>query len=243
MAACASSPSQICRWELSSNWNFSRHRENKRCGSPAKCATAHFIYMGLNFSRTPNRRICGRFGARWQLLSSQSNTDTGGPSTALLRMAILVEANSGAAFLSRSSRPDFFPWTLRALRSGFVAINDAVVLISFADGPQRFVVQARQPESFFQFFAELLQGLQMVGGRGNFGFRSLQHLLVAAINELGNFTVDEVSGVRKYLDTVVAIFLNGCRHAVLLQEHASLHARRFDQIEAVVAKPLYGVFE
>ena len=83
----------------------------------------------------------------------------------------------------------------------------------------------------------------MIGGRGNFRFRSLQYLLVAAVNEFGDFSTDQVSGVGKDLHTFIAVFLNGRRHVVLLQEHASLHARRFDQIEAVVAKPLYGVFE
>src|SRR5437867_2194296 len=83
----------------------------------------------------------------------------------------------------------------------------------------------------------------MVSGGGDFRLRSLQHLLIPAVNQLGDFAVDEVSGISEYLDALVAVFLDRSRHVVLLEEHASLRARRFDQIEAVVAEPLYGVFE
>src|SRR5207245_9638333 len=72
--------------------------------------------------------------------------------------------------------------------------------------------------------------------------RGLQHLLVAAVDELGDFSADKVARVSENLYSVVAILLDRRRDVVLPQEHASLRARRIDQIKAVVAKPLHGVF-
>src|SRR6266536_185848 len=83
----------------------------------------------------------------------------------------------------------------------------------------------------------------MVSCGCNFGFRSLQHLLIAAVNELGNFSADEVSRIGKYLDAIVAILLDRCRDIVLFQEHAPLHAGSFNQIKSMVAKPLHGVIK
>ena len=48
------------------------------------------------------------------------------------------------------------PRTLGAIGRWFIAVLNAVVLISLAHGAQRFVVQAGQAESFFQLFGELL---------------------------------------------------------------------------------------
>jgi hypothetical protein len=82
------------------------------------------------------------------------------------------------------------PGTLRALRLRLVAILDAVVLIRLANRAERFVVQAGKAQSFFQFFGELLQSFQMIGGSGNFGLCGLEYLLVTAVDELGNLATD-----------------------------------------------------
>src|SRR5207248_7953531 len=94
-----------------------------------------------------------------------------------------------------------------------------------------------QGQSFFQFFAELMQGFEMIGGSRNFILRSLQELLVATVDQLGNLAANQVSRIRENLYAVIPVFLDSRRDVVLLQEHAPLHSRRFDQIETVIAQP------
>src|SRR5260370_38820871 len=81
----------------------------------------------------------------------------------------------------------------------------------------------------------------MIGGGGDFGLRVFKYRLVAAVDELGDFSADNVARVSENLHSVVAFFLDRRRDVVLPQERASLLARCFDQIKAVVAKPLLGV--
>src|SRR5947209_9256778 len=83
----------------------------------------------------------------------------------------------------------------------------------------------------------------MIGGCSHFGLRSLQHLLVATIDQLRNLRTNQVAGIGENPDALFSIFLDRRRHVVLPQEHTSLSARRFDQVEAMIAKPLYGIFE
>src|SRR6266566_6912814 len=83
----------------------------------------------------------------------------------------------------------------------------------------------------------------MIGSGGHFGLRGLEYLLIAAVDELGNFSADQVPRVGENLHTVVAIFLDRRRDIVLLQKHATLSARRFDQIKTMIAQPLHGVFK
>ena len=116
----------------------------------------------------------------------------------------------GAAFFGGGGfRAPLFPRDAWGGRRGLVAVFDAVVLIGLAHRAQRFVVQAGQAEGFFQFFGELLQGFEVVGGGGDFGLGGFQKLLVAAVDQLGDFAADQVAGIGKDLDAVVAIFLDG----------------------------------
>src|ERR1700721_1354039 len=82
----------------------------------------------------------------------------------------------------------------------------------------------------------------MVGAGWHFSLRSLQELLVAAIDELRNLAADHVSRVSEDLCAAIVGFLDGRRAVVLLQEDASLRAWSFDQIEAVLSKPADNVF-
>ena len=82
----------------------------------------------------------------------------------------------------------------------------------------------------------------MVGGGGDLGLRGLQYLLVTAVDELGNFSANQVARVGENFHPFVPVLLDGRRHVVLLEEDASLGARRFDQIEAVITQPLHAIF-
>jgi hypothetical protein len=148
-----------------------------------------------------------------------------------------------AVILFPSDYAHSFPRPLRSFSYRLIAANDAVVLVGLTHGAERFVIETWKAERIFQFFSELLQHLQMVCGSGDFGLRSLQHLLVAAVDELGDFSADQITGVGKYFHALIAVFLNGCRHVVLLKEDAALRTGRFDQIKAMIAQPLDGVFE
>src|SRR5215472_12736108 len=78
----------------------------------------------------------------------------------------------------------------------------------------------------------------MLGGGANFGLGTFEHLLVATVNELRDLTADQIAGIGENLNPIVAFLLDRGGHVVLLQKHASLHARSLDQIESVITKPL-----
>ena len=82
----------------------------------------------------------------------------------------------------------------------------------------------------------------MVGGGRHFGLGGLQKLLVAPVDQLGNFAADQVSGIGEDLHAVVAVFLDGGGDVVFLEEHAALRARSFDQVKTVLAQPADRVF-
>jgi len=50
---------------------------------------------------------------------------------------------------------------------------------------------------------------QMVGGGWDFSFGGFQKLLVATVDQFGNFAADQVSGVGEDLHGIVAVFLDG----------------------------------
>src|SRR5215469_9368253 len=115
------------------------------------------------------------------------------------RKSVPRATSLGPTLLS-GNHPHPLPRPLGPFWRGLVAIDDAVVLIGFADGTQRFVVEAGQVECFFQFFGELLQRFQMFGGGANFGLGGFEHLLVAAVDELRDLTSDQIAGIGENLD-------------------------------------------
>ena len=88
-----------------------------------------------------------------------------------------------------------FPGALRTIHRRFIAILNAIVLVGFAHRSQRLVVKTRQSKTNFQLFRERLQGFEVFGGRRHFGFRGLQKLLVAPVDEFRNLAADEISGI------------------------------------------------
>src|SRR5438445_8592257 len=63
----------------------------------------------------------------------------------------------------------------------------------------------------------------MVGGRRDFRLGSFEKLLVSAVHEFGDFTADQITGIREYFHAIIAIFLNRRRAIVFLEEHTALH--------------------
>ena len=122
--------------------------------------------------------------------------------------------------------------------SGWSRVLDAIVMVRLADGSERLVVQAGQCQRFFHFLGELLQRIQVVGRGRHFGLRRLQKLLIPAIDQLRNFAADHVSGIRENFRAVVVRLLDRRRALVLLQEHARLRARSFDQVKIMISQPL-----
>src|SRR5581483_1088590 len=70
------------------------------------------------------------------------------------------------------------PGALRTLRLRLVTVRNAIILIGFADRAQGFVIQAGQPQSFFELFRELVQRFEVIGCSRNFRFAGFQELLI-----------------------------------------------------------------
>ena len=55
----------------------------------------------------------------------------------------------------------------------------------------------------FEFFAELMEGAEMVGGGGDLQVAGFEELLVAAVEEAGDLSVEEDAGAGEELDGAV----------------------------------------
>src|SRR5258708_17020668 len=76
----------------------------------------------------------------------------------------------------------------------------------------------------------------------DFRLGGFQKLLVAAIDELGNFAADQIAGVSENLHAVVPVFLDGGGNVVFPQKDTALHSRGLDQIKSMIAQPAQRVF-
>src|SRR4051812_17946561 len=156
---------------------------------------------------------------------------------------VRTKAESLRPFLpTRLGSRSFLPRTLWTGGLSLVAVFHTVVMVTIRNRAQRLVVQTRHSGRFLQLFRELVYGLQVVGRRGDFALRCHQELLVAAVHKLRYLTLNKVAGMREHLHAV-AVRLDRRRYAVLLQEHALLRPRCFQDVEAVIAQPLNGVVE
>src|SRR5262249_27471997 len=70
-----------------------------------------------------------------------------------------------------------------------------------------------------------------------------EELLISAIDELGDLALDKVSGTREHFHAAVIAHLDGGRTTVLLEEHALLRTRSFQDLKAVLAQPFDCIFE
>src|SRR5579859_2262725 len=134
------------------------------------------------------------------------------------------------------------PGALRALRFRQVAVLHAIIDVAIADAAQGLVIKAGLTAGFAQLFAELVQGLEVVGGGGNLGLGSLEEFLVALIDEAGDFTADQNAGLGEEAHAAVLSFFNRSGTGVFLQEHAVLSSGSFQNLESVVAQPVHRVF-
>ena len=57
------------------------------------------------------------------------------------------------------------------------------------------------------------------------------------VHQLGDFAIDEIAGISKYLHAAVVGTLDRRGAVIFLQEHATAGAGGLQYIEAVVAKP------
>ena len=87
-----------------------------------------------------------------------------------------------------------------------------------------------------------MKRLQVIGRSRDLSLGSLQELLVSLINELGDFAADQESGISKDLHAAIGRCFDRRGTVVLLYKHAVLYARRFQDVEAVIFQPGYGVF-
>src|SRR6266700_2649711 len=135
-----------------------------------------------------------------------------------------------------------FPGALRTLRFGKVPVYHAIIDVTIADRAQRLVVQAGLTGSFAQFFRELVEGLEMIGGCRDFGLGGLEKLLVSLIDQTGNLRADQETRLGKETHTAIIGLLDGRGTIQLLQEDAVLSSRSVQNVKAVVAKPIDGFF-
>ena len=135
-----------------------------------------------------------------------------------------------------------FPRTLGPIRGRFSAILHAIVVVLFTYRAEGFVIKAGGAESFFQFFGELMKRLEVIGRSRDLSLRRLQELLVSLINELGDLAADQEPGISEDLHAAVGRRFDRRGTIVLLYKHAVLYARRFQDVEAVIFQPGYGVF-
>ena len=77
---------------------------------------------------------------------------------------------------------------------------DSVVFVDVAGGAQGFVVEAHGAGDLFEFFAELVEGVEVVGGRWDLEVAGFEELLVAAVEEAGDLSVEEEAGAGEELD-------------------------------------------
>src|SRR5690242_18946392 len=88
-----------------------------------------------------------------------------------------------------------------------------------------------------------MQRAQVIGVSRVGSIGCLQDLLIALMDQLGNLTIDEVPGIGKDFHRALGSALDGGRDLVLLKEPAAARTGRFQDIEAVITKPLQRVFE
>src|SRR5579883_197581 len=129
------------------------------------------------------------------------------------------------------------PGAFGALGLRQVAVAQAIVEAGLAYRAEALIVEADSADALLQFFGELMQRLQVIGGGRIDALAGLQHLLIAVIDELGNFSVDEIAGIGEYLYPAVAGAFDRRRALILLQKYAIPGAGRLGQLEAMAAKP------
>ena len=88
-----------------------------------------------------------------------------------------------------------------------------------------------------------MQGFQVVGRRGNLGLGSFQKLLVALVNQLGNFGADQVAGISEDLDATIFRLLDRSRNVVFLYKDAAAGSGCLEHVKGVLAQVVYGVFK
>src|SRR3954471_7938384 len=144
--------------------------------------------------------------------------------------------------LRRRRSRSFLPRTLWPGGLSLVAVFHAIVMVAVGNRAERFVVQARHPGRFLQLFRELVHGAEVVGRCGDLALRRHKELLISTVHQLRYLTLNKVAGMREHLHAV-ASRLDRRRNTVLLQEHALLRPRCFQDVEAMIAQPLNGVVE
>ena len=76
------------------------------------------------------------------------------------------------------------------------AAFDAVVHVAVADGAEGFVVEAWLADGFAQLFTEAVDRFERVGGGGDAGRGGFEELLVAVVDEAGDFAAQDPAGGR-----------------------------------------------
>jgi hypothetical protein len=87
-----------------------------------------------------------------------------------------------------------------------------------------------------------MEGLKMIGGGGDFCLGGLKKLLIALIDEAGDFTANLDTGLGKETRAAVVVALNGRGDTHLLEEDAVLGAGSFQDVKAVTTKPVHSFF-
>src|SRR5215472_1738677 len=111
------------------------------------------------------------------------------------------------------------PGTFGAQGLGLVTVLNAVVLIGFADRPQRFVIQAGQAKSLLEFLGKLVEGLEVIRSGGDLVLGSLQELLVAAVDQLRNFRANQIAWVGENFSRAALVPFDSGRNVVFLEKN------------------------
>src|SRR3954470_4130873 len=82
----------------------------------------------------------------------------------------------------------------------------------------------------------------MIGCSRDFGFGGLQKLLVSLVHKAGDFAADLDAGLGKETRRAVIVAFNGCGNARFFYEDTVLCAGSFQNVKAMIAKPIHGIF-
>jgi hypothetical protein len=123
------------------------------------------------------------------------------------------------------------PRWCRSLRFGQIPSLHAVVHVAITGGAERGVVEAVGANGKLQFFAELMNRPQMIGGGGHFELAGLEKLLEAAIEQAGQFASEQVARIHDKLDSTFGVSPHNRCAAVLLHLELASDPRNLANIK------------
>src|SRR5215469_12552918 len=95
-----------------------------------------------------------------------------------------------------------------------LAALHAIVVVHVARRAEGLVVESRPSSRFVQFFAELVEGTQVIGGGRNLDFAGLEKFLVAPVEQTGDLAAEHTARTDKQLDRAIGSSGNLRRAAV-----------------------------